>query len=382
MSGFHSNKLYQVARKENIGLCAYENGLFCLLSAIPPGWRLVDNRSESAHKPIGAPVYLEYFPFLRCNFRCRFCFFSNDELSEDLDGRVIREVIQGLLNYCYNHGVYAIYLLGGEPLLPEARDYIEHLITKAFSLGIGINLTTNGVYLDSEWVSLFKKCYVTLNISLLSYTEENYSYLCRRDSMRNRVYDSIRLIDGAYEYGISTNMFKLTLLELDHLIDFINSLKSCGAWVWRNPTCVGQLALNDRLCLTSEEFFNIYVRNKRKISKHVYFDSPFTYVALNAQLPSNDLDHLYVGCNAGIRKAAVMSDGSMYHCFLFRHVKSFLLGNVLDRVWWDTPFATNRQVVKCSNHNCTYKVICSGCPGYVFLRGLNCDDRCPKRIIG
>jgi hypothetical protein len=107
-----SSPLFRVARHEHLGLCAYSDGHLCLISEVPAGWRVVDNRRESDRKFIGAPVYVEYFPFLQCNFRCRFCFFSESELSQRTGPDLVEEVTAGLLDYCYRHGVYEIYLLG------------------------------------------------------------------------------------------------------------------------------------------------------------------------------------------------------------------------------------------------------------------------------
>jgi radical SAM protein with 4Fe4S-binding SPASM domain len=261
------------------------------------------------------------------------------------------------------------------------RPAIERLIRQAFALGIGINLTTNAFFIDTGWLSLFEECSVVLNISLLGFSEALYSLLACRKNARDRVFQSIALVDGRYPFGLSTNFLKPTVAELDRLIDFVNSLHTCGAWVWRNPTPVGRLTQNTNLCLDSRRFFSLFHSNRHRIRKRVYFDAPFSYVAFDASLPQSDLDSIYVGCNGGIRKIGVMPDGNVLPCFLYRREMTMSMGNIVTSVNWDSS-RIGQHVLSCPDRSCKFSQVCTGCPAYALLTGSGFDNRCPKKEIG
>src|SRR5512134_440836 len=87
------------------------------------------------------PDYIQFYPTLRCNKACDFCFNKGMPSLPDMPLAQFRKML-GLLKPA---GVRTIDIMGGEPTLhPD----IERMISDAEDAGFMVNISSNGTYLS------------------------------------------------------------------------------------------------------------------------------------------------------------------------------------------------------------------------------------------
>jgi len=102
-----------------------------------------------------------------CNVRHTFCFqrsYNTNRLSDDVLYKKLLPVYPQIDN---------LRLLGGEPtIIPGIKEYIRWL--KANYPKINLELVTNGVALDDDWLEIIKDCDIRVQWSLNSISEESF----------------------------------------------------------------------------------------------------------------------------------------------------------------------------------------------------------------
>src|SRR4030042_421305 len=85
------------------------------------------------------PSSVQFYPTLRCNQRCIFCF--NQSISDSVIRHMEADNAFQLIDILLKANVSEIDILGGEPLLvPWMKDFVVH----ATEGGISLNISTNG----------------------------------------------------------------------------------------------------------------------------------------------------------------------------------------------------------------------------------------------
>lgn len=143
------------------------------------------------------PFVMEFVVYLtnRCNLRCKMCSQYGENYKEnacpEIDFEKWKDFFRSLNDV---EPRPKIILIGGEPLLYPNIDKILAYLTKK---NFGIQIVTNGVFLDKH-LSEIKKCKnLTITISLDGLGE---------------LHDSVRGVKGTFEKAIS-NIEKLNLLR-------------------------------------------------------------------------------------------------------------------------------------------------------------------------
>lgn len=107
-------------------------------------------------------MFLVIHPSQFCNIRCKFCYQNDFSNKIFLDHEVLFEKLIPI----YKKTKYMI-LLGGEPtLIPEMKEYVK-FITEKFP-EINLEMVTNGILLDDDWIDLLLNGGVKTTISLNS----------------------------------------------------------------------------------------------------------------------------------------------------------------------------------------------------------------------
>lgn len=143
----------------------------------------------------------------RCNLNCSYCFMYNlgDEtyklqpkfMSEDTVDAILLRTRNYILQYDKKY--FSFLFHGGEPLLASPEffvDFCEKVLAMQASLPgvkIGFRIQTNGVLINKEWCSIFKKYSVHVGLSIDGSREAHDMY--RKDHAGNGSYD--RVIRGA-----------------------------------------------------------------------------------------------------------------------------------------------------------------------------------------
>jgi len=291
-----------------------------------------------------APVFVQFYPTLRCNRACAFCF--NRSLGPLPD--VAPADFGRLLDRLAAAGVWTLDLLGGEPTL---HTDLEDLVAALAARGMRTTISTNG-YGD---------------LGLLESLEDRFG----RETLR---------------IGVSVNDDLPPPGLADYIAQRMPLLKSVCTRDVRLPSLAA-----GHLARPSAEYFLIF---RDPLSPD---DLPecLSYPAYAARLAALRREHPHaagvacdgfvprdgaegvlreVRCPAGTSKLSVLPDGSTFPCYLFFSRPEFRLGNLLtdpfERIWehprldFFRTFAGNA----CPRGECAHHAGChGGCPAVSLL---------------
>lgn len=108
----------------------------------------------------------------RCNYHCCYCYMNYRDEADYSDMPI--DLLRTLLAQLSRMGVTAVTFAGGEPCL---YSHLTDAISMATSLGLSINVDTNGSLLetlDSPCLALMRKGNVRMFVSLPSFDPETY----------------------------------------------------------------------------------------------------------------------------------------------------------------------------------------------------------------
>ena len=119
-----------------------------------------------------------------------------------------------------NLGVNKIRVTGGEPLIKKD---IANILKQLTSLGVELNLTTNGILVD-KYLELFKEIGLkTINVSLDSLNEAVFNDISKRQYF-TRILDNIHLLLD-HKIEVKINVVLIKGVNDNEIIDFIEWTK-------------------------------------------------------------------------------------------------------------------------------------------------------------
>lgn len=116
----------------------------------------------------------------RCNLNCSYCFMYNlgdttfKKQPKFMSPEIVDSVLEKTKNYIrkYNKKTFSFTFHGGEPLLAP-KDFFAYFMGKLRGMEkelkdvkISLDLQTNGVLLNEEWITLFKKYNIAPSVSV------------------------------------------------------------------------------------------------------------------------------------------------------------------------------------------------------------------------
>ncbi len=297
------------------------------------------------------PDYIQFYPTLRCNRTCDFCFNRSMPSLPDMSFNDFR----AMLAVFGRVRVRTIDIMGGEPTLhPDILTFVR----EAGAQGYNINLSSNGS-----------------NLQILS---------------------KIMSLGSSITVGISVNDRD----AFEHIRGFVREQKPVVKMVF-NPE-PDKAMIEEILSHGPKRFYLIYrdaldegglqaavpfYTFKSHVENHFGLQHVGT-VHCGGFLPdTKEYPELaQVRCPAGTTKLGVMPDGSVYPCNLFFGVKDFYLGNLLaDRftnIWNHGRLAFFRTFTAnpCPVQSCELHAEChGGCPAHSFFSTNDlsaADPRC------
>ncbi|MDE7070492.1 MAG: putative 7-carboxy-7-deazaguanine synthase QueE [Clostridia bacterium] len=112
-----------------------------------------------------------FLRFSKCNLQCSFC----DTRWANSDDLVAQEMsVKELADYVISTGIQNVTLTGGEPLLQKS---IGLLISQLISLGLNIEVETNGSVPLKQFLPFLSDISVTMDYKLPGSGMEKYMYL-------------------------------------------------------------------------------------------------------------------------------------------------------------------------------------------------------------
>ncbi len=368
----------KVARLENIGILANDSsimGNYLLIKKVPKDYRIVDNRIKNT-KRINAPLYLEVYPSFLCNFKCTFCYLKLLGINPDDSYQMSDKTIKSTIKICVDYGINSIGILGGEPFHPVNIKTTYKLIEESNKKDIAVDVTTNAYFLNNKIINFLNDNNTKLTISLHAIQSEEslkiIGFNCT-ERLKNIISNTV---DGKIDYGLTTSILMTNIDTIDQMLNFVNNLSTCVAWVWKYVSVFNNFDNSTLLNIT--DFFELYKKYKNKIKTNTYFDAPFTYKYLEIKPQKTELDSiLSLCCNPGESKAEVMPDGTIYSCVLFHEDKSQIVGNVNTKFDFTKEYGYKHLL--CKNNMCVHIKKCTGCIAYAHLNNKLVDDRCEFR---
>ncbi|MBF0566672.1 MAG: radical SAM protein [Nitrospirae bacterium] len=322
-----------------------------------------------------APHYIQFYPTLRCNENCYFCF--NRGLS--LTGDVTPDDYLLFLEKAVSCGVSTIDLLGGEP---TCHRHILEMVDAIYFSGLTTTMSTNGS-----------------NLAVLCDIARKYG----EDGIKNGEdginigKDKAKNGEGRIKIGVSLNGRASAGLD-----GFITTHKPYVKNVYTKRATIP----NDSqkyLDVPGLKYFVIFMDalSTESLAHCAPFYSYYEAVGLlKRQHPS--VDYVYcsgfipdtaaypilecVRCPAGTTKLAVLADGSAYPCNLLFKFDEFRLGNVFsdpfEKLWGSRvlDFFRTFSGNVCTCGECNLSDRChGGCPAvsYALYNRLDLPDpRC------
>lgn len=287
---------------------------------------------------ITAPDYIQFYPTIRCNLSCDFCFNTNVPFMDDMES----SDLQRLINILGDIGVRKIDIIGGEPLMySHILDFVDIATKSHFS----INISTNGTCVEQMLTIMKHYPEVQLGISI-----NNHKQLgLLKDILKSHrpIVKSIFRKEPMWEFiqEIILSGVKKYYLIYPDMITEMESIK-IGFYEFYEKT--------EYLCNT----FSI---------ERVYCSGFIPDVSHYPYLKD-------VRCPAGTTKLGIMPDGSVYPCNLFFGIEDFCLGNILsdnfEKIWESTQLKFFRTYTGniCPVENCKIKPLChGGCPYHSLI---------------
>ena len=302
------------------------------------------------------PDYIQFYPTLRCNQSCDFCFNRSMPFVPDMSLQDCRAMFDRLNAV----GARTIDIIGGEPTL---HPHLIDIVLTASQRGLRINISSNGT--------------------------------------NTAVLEELLGSDGDINIGISINDRK----TLERLAGLVQKNRV----VVKSVFCpsMDEAFVRDILALRPKKFYLIYrdALDRKDLRETIPFHQFISFaegqfnlsqtdtVSCSGFIPDNENypDLARVRCPAGTTKLGIMPDGAAYPCNLFFGKKEFLLGNILtdrfESIWNHPALAFFRAAAEnsCPETTCGLHARChGGCPahGFAHTGDLSAPDpRCSMKKI-
>lgn len=297
--------------------------------------------------------YVQFFPTLRCNKNCEFCF--NRENRPFVSLEFPEDKIEEFVNILKRNNILHLDILGGEPFLYEA---LEDLVKSALDNEIKVNISTNGSFHEKieKLLKLDKNSMLKIGISI-------------NDGINQSLLDLIKkrkLWIKSVITGKQTPHREVIKFAKNNGIDYY--------LIYMDAVTGKDL----KLSMPFYEFMQLIeeLRSHYQGIKPVYCKG-FT---------GGDKKYR---CPAGTEKITVMPDGAVYPCYLLSRFDEFCIGNIFQNSIQDILMSHKLKIFKtsfknsCHNKLCNLKEKCKGgCVAHSIIHYNDfskSDPRCNRK---
>ncbi|HYA31392.1 MAG TPA: radical SAM/SPASM domain-containing protein [Thermodesulfovibrionales bacterium] len=301
------------------------------------------------------PGFIQFFPTLRCNRRCGFCFNKGISYMPDTPLPAVETLVKNLAG----NGISEIDILGGEPVLYPG---LGRLIGAAAENSVHVFLSSNGS--DPAALDRLTDRFggaLTVGISLNDEKTPSAldEFIIRRQPLLKSVCRRGMRISHRVERYLASGL-QFFLLFMDALSD--DALKECLAFY-------EYMEILDRLRGDHPQAGGVYC---------------------SGFIPCEDEPVSAMRCPAGSTKLSVLPDGAVYPCYLMFGRGEFRLGNIFEDALcaiWENPvldFFRKFGGNNCSRRECAFFRKCrGGCPAVSLsvMGHLDVPDpRCSRQV--
>lgn len=321
-----------------------------------------------------------------CNMSCDYCFASHNFSFMDslMSPEIAYKAIDFLIDSSRDIKNIEIDFFGGEPLLNletvnKASIYAREKAIK-HRKNLRINLTTNGLLLDKDTLTILDDLEISIVLSLDG-GEIVHDHLRHTDSGKGTfkyiLPNAQRLAQDRESGG-----YYIRGTYTQETLNFSESFKELMSLGFKYISLEPVVTENKRFSI-KQEHLPILKKEYEKIAEEcLKNDVKFFHF----ELPLDEgacLPRLARGCGAGIEYLAITPNGDMYPCHQFVGYKSFRLGNVeksnldmtLQREFKSVNNLNNKPVCE----DCWARYLCGGgCHANNYI--MNRDIYSPYRI--
>lgn len=272
-------------------------------------------------------------------------------------------------------GISEIDILGGEPMLvPWIKDFVEY----ATGLGLSLNISTNGSLPDV--VSQFAEVHTNSMDFGFSFEgfSETHNALTISKNFSKAITGLKMMIATEKNPIVKSTLMKENVSEIYELISYLARLGVKRYYLLHEDIIGRQKHVT---CFSFPEFWKFYSKIKTEMAGvlDIGFVAASGFYSSGLQLQGR--------CDAGIKKIAVLPDGSAFPCNLFAGFREFCLGNIfedgMEKIWRSPVLEAFRKydgINRCKKNNCDHYSTCrGGCPAhsYYFYGTFDvADPRC------
>lgn len=302
------------------------------------------------------PHYIQFYPTLRCNMSCSFCFNAGLKKTADMPMDEFRKLTEVLALT----RISGIDVLGGEPTL---HSDIEEMIALARAYGLKVTLSSNGRRLPvaRRLVDAFGDvCILGISLNNGEVNRELREFLAERRPVVKALYRKIGDLEPQIKSVLQKTHGKFHLIYPDII------------------------AGNEADSLPFDEFYDGISVTRRTVPgiEPVYCSG---FLPDSTQYPELSLTR----CPAGVTKLGILPDGSTFPCNLFFGMEEFCLGNILTSKFediWNSPkldFFRRFSQNHCPLDDCKHHETChGGCPAHSLKFYGELDGPDPRCVEG
>jgi radical SAM protein with 4Fe4S-binding SPASM domain len=284
-----------------------------------------------------SPDYIQFYPTLRCNKSCAFCFNRSVPFTPDMSFDDFSLLLEKLIAL----PVSTLDIIGGEPTL---HPHIIGIVQKAVKRGLNVNISSNGT-----------------NINVLEDLLGGGNNVAIGISINDR--ESLDRLTGFIQMNeVAVKSIFHPALEETFIGDILALRPKTYSMLYRDALDSQDLYE----CVPFHRFISL-VAERQHPQADTVFCSGFIPDTVNYP------DLMNVRCPAGTTKLGIMPDGSVYPCNLFFGKKEFLLGNILtdpfESIWHHQSLDFFRAAVlnNCPETSCELHARChGGCPAHSY----------------
>ena len=308
--------------------------------------------------------YRPYFCNLQittaCNLRCFHCGYSAGK--RRLNELTLEEFFY-IIEQLKELDCERIEITGGEPLL--RKDWYK-IAKHASSLGIEVNLLSNGYLIDNEVAQKIRESGITVVGISLDGLEETHNKIRQNPFVFQKAVRALNILaKNKIDTCVITTVTKLSINELPEMYKLLKYL-DVKMWVLHLATPVGRMQENSQYIPHPSQIreiaeFIISTRSDRNL-KVIAGDSIGYYAEFEKELRDFGQDDIpyFTGCYAGCLAIGIESNGNVKGCLALPD--EFVEGNLRERslkdIWFDkNAFSYNRKFSK----DCL-KGMCKKCP--------------------
>jgi len=322
---------------------------------------------------VGRFSFVQFYPTLRCNQGCSFCFNIGTPDAVSYRGMNVQDA-RLLGNLLIKAGVPEVDVLGGEPLLiPWIKDFVKEMTDS----GISVHISTNGSLPEIvDDLSGIQTNLMNIGFSIHGFSKTHNS-LTRASNFSKALLGVRGMVENGRNPIVKSVLTGQNMREISELVAYLKYI-GVKRYFLLHEDIIGRQKTTARFSFPGfREFFT-----RLKESFDGFLDVGFVaasgFYKYGTKSPGR--------CDAGVRKIAIMPDGSVFPCNLFSGLSEFRLGNIfqdgLNRIWESPLLDYFRKYTggnRCKRVDCKYYSTCTGgCPAHSYFFCGNPDDVDPR----